>query len=131
MIAWDDNYLIGVERIDFEHRIFLDLINNFNQSRLKNENIGVLSGILQEIALYAKFHFKSEENMMQRIHYPDLTEHQNHHRELIDLFSTKMVGIETKMFSAKDVEKFLVDWFVNHVTHEDKKIGAFIKSTTK
>lgn len=131
MIAWDDHYLIGVERIDFEHRIFLDLINNFNESRLKNESIATLSNILQEIALYAKFHFKSEENMMQRINYSELTEHQNHHRELIDLLSTRMVGMETKMFSPKDVETFLVDWFVNHVTHEDKKISAFIKSSAK
>lgn len=130
MITWDDHYLIGVERIDFEHRIFLDLINNFNESRLKNESLEVLSNILQEVALYAKFHFKSEENMMQKINYPELVEHQNHHRQLIDLFSTKMVGIQTKMFSPEEVENFLVSWFVNHVTHEDIKIGTYIKSRT-
>lgn len=128
MIAWDDHYLIGVERIDFEHRIFLDLINNFNESRLNNESLETLSSILQEIALYAKFHFKSEENLMQRIHYPGLADHQSHHRQLIDQLSTKMVGIQTQMFSPKEVEDFLVNWFVNHVTHEDTRISTFIKA---
>lgn len=128
MITWDDHYLVGIERIDFEHRIFLDLINDFNESRLKNESVEILSNILQEIALYAKFHFKSEENMMQRINYPGLTEHQNHHRQLIDLLSAKMFGIQTKMYSPEEVEKFLFDWFINHVTHEDTKIFAFINS---
>lgn len=128
MIAWDDHYLIGVQRIDFEHRIFLDLLNNFNECRLNDDSIETLSSILQEIALYARFHFKSEENMMQRIQYPGMADHQSHHRQLIDQLSTKMVGIQTKMFSPKEVEDFLVDWFVNHITHEDAKISAFIKS---
>lgn len=128
MITWDDHYLIGVQRIDFEHHIFLDLINNFNESRLKNESIETLSNILEEIALYAKFHFKSEENMMVRVNYPELVEHQKLHHQLIDQLSTKMYGIQTKMFSPQEVEEFLVHWFLNHVTHEDTKISAFIKS---
>lgn len=128
MISWDDHYAIGVPRIDFEHRIFLDLINNFNETRLNGEDIELLSNILQEISLYAKFHFKSEENMMQRIGYPGLAEHQQHHRQLIDQLGIKMVGIQTKTFTPKEAEEFLVGWFVNHVTHEDTKITAFIKS---
>lgn len=128
MIKWDDHYLIGVQRIDFEHHIFLDLINNFNKARSDGENIETLSNILEEIALYAKFHFKSEENMMRRIHYPELVEHQKLHYVLIDELGMKMFGIQTKLYSPKDVEEFLVNWFVNHVTHEDTKISAFIKS---
>ena len=128
MIKWDDHYLIGVQRIDFEHHIFLDLINSFNTARLDGENIGTLINILEELALYAKFHFKSEENMMKRIHYPELVEHQKLHYQLIDELGMKMFGIQTKLYSPKDVEEFLVNWFVNHVTHEDTKISAFIKS---
>jgi hemerythrin len=126
MIDWDDHYLIGVKRIDFEHHIFLDLINNFNDARLKDENIETLSNILDEIVLYAKFHFKSEENMMRRFNYPELAEHKNLHYQLIDELGMKVFGIQTKLYSPKEVEEFLVTWFINHVTHEDAKIGTYI-----
>jgi hemerythrin len=128
MIAWDDHYLIGVQRIDFEHHIFLDLINNFNEARLQDENIETLSNILEEIALYAKFHFRSEENMMRRIKYPKLTDHQKLHHELLDQLGAKMFGIQTQLYTPAQVESFLTSWFVNHVTHEDTKIAAFIKT---
>lgn len=128
MIKWDDHYLIGVQRIDFEHHIFLDLVNDFNEARLQDENIETLSNILEEIVLYAKFHFKSEENMMQKINYPELAEHKKLHYQLIDELGMKVFGIQTKLYSPQDVEEFLFHWFVNHVTHEDSKISAFIKS---
>jgi hemerythrin len=66
--------------------------------------------------------------MMKRIKYPELAAHQKLHYELIDELGMKMFGIQTKLYTPHEVEKFLMGWFVDHVTHEDVKIGAYIST---
>jgi hemerythrin len=60
MLKWNEEYSIGNDRIDFEHRTFLGLVNEFQLSRQGGASSEKLARMLREIALYAKFHFCSE-----------------------------------------------------------------------
>lgn len=126
MVQWNDRYLIGVDRIDFEHRIFLDLIVDFEKAILEDLGTDYLEDTLNEIILYAKFHFRSEENMMKRMRFPMLAAHRDIHYHLIDLLNNKMTALSMGTIQPTDVLNFLVDWFVNHTTLEDSKIASFI-----
>lgn len=130
MVEWSDSYLIGNDRIDFEHRIFFDLISKFSKAREDGSDPARLERIFDEIVLYAKFHFRSEENLMIDIGYPGLDEHKTHHFKLTNDLSAKIVGMKMKTMAPATVEAFLVDWFVHHVTLDDVKIGAFISAHT-
>ncbi|MEY4684620.1 MAG: hypothetical protein RLZ25_1079, partial [Pseudomonadota bacterium] len=70
MLHWTDEYKIGNDRIDFEHHIFLNLVIDFQNARVAGAPKEKLERILDEIALYARFHFRSEENMMVDMLYP-------------------------------------------------------------
>jgi hemerythrin len=126
MVQWSDRYLIGVDRIDFEHRIFVDLIKDFEKAILENLGKDYLEDTLNEIILYARFHFRSEENMMRRIGFPTLAAHRDIHYHLVDLLNNKMTALSMGTIQPIEVLNFLVDWFVNHTTLEDSKIAAFI-----
>ena len=128
MIAWSEDYNTGNERIDFEHQIFFGLVNDFQVARLRNDSKDKLVRILHEISLYAKFHFKSEENIMEDIAYPELEPHRQHHYKLIESLSNKMMGLELGQHSAAEIEEFLLHWFTQHVTLEDSKIASYLKS---
>lgn len=125
-IVWDDHYLIGSERIDSEHRIFFDLIASYQEGRLGGMTRERLALVLDEIVLYAKFHFKSEENMMLDIGYPGLETHRGQHMQLLESLSNKLLGTNLGLYGEHDIEYFLRDWFVDHVTHEDTKVTAFL-----
>lgn len=125
MLEWSDKYLIGIDRIDFEHETFFGLVSDFEKARIKNSDKKILLGVLDEIALYARFHFRSEENVMKALGYPDLEAHEQKHLQLVEDLSNKILGITLGSITAEEVQNFLVDWFLCHTANEDKKIANF------
>lgn len=130
MIRWDDSYLIGNQLIDFEHQIFLNLVADFQTSRLNGAPLGKLNRILQEVMKYAEFHFLSEENLMIDCNYPDLDQHRLQHMYLLSKIGVKLHEMELGECTPKDVEDFLVNWFVSHTKNEDQKIVEYIVNQT-
>ena len=131
MLSWDHKYDVGIERIDAQHHIFLRLVGEFKNARLAGESIEKLENILNEIVLYAKYHFYSEENLMKEHHYPVLDDHQICHFDLINEMGNLMVGMGLGLNQACDIEDFLVKWFVGHTTNEDAKFGKFLLGETE
>ncbi len=49
MLSWSDKYLVGNIRVDFEHKIFLDLVIDFEKAMLAHASKENLEDILKEI----------------------------------------------------------------------------------
>jgi hemerythrin len=129
MIEWSDEYLIGHPKIDSQHKILLDLIMELEKASLEGASKDVLQDILQEIVLFAKFHFRSEENIMARMGYPELEAHRKLHFELMDIFNTKIVKQGLGQSDPLEAQNFIFDWFLKHSSMEDAKIIAFQKAS--
>jgi hemerythrin len=127
MLEWSDKFLIGIDRIDFEHETFFGLVCDFEKARLANAGKEALLNILEEISLYAKFHFRSEENVMEAMAYPGLEEHRGKHWQLIEVLSNEILGLTLDRIAPEKIQDFLVDWFVNHTANDDRKIADFQK----
>lgn len=131
MLAWDHKYDVGIERIDAQHHIFLNLVGEFQTARLAGASVEKLDNILNEIVLYAKYHFYSEVNVMKEHHYPELKGHQVLHSTLINDLNNKMTGMHLGLNQAFDIEVFLIEWFSGHTTNEDAKFGRFLSGKTE
>ena len=70
MLKWDDIYKLGNVKIDAEHRIFLELIIEFQEAVVQSRSKDKLITIVKEISKYAEFHFLSKENIMAEYNYP-------------------------------------------------------------
>lgn len=76
-INWEDDYSVGNERIDEEHKkLFLIAKEIYN---CNNEHERILD-IIKELIKYTKFHFLNEENFMKTLNYEFLEEHQKIHK---------------------------------------------------
>ena len=126
-IKWKASYEVGHERIDFEHRIFVDLIAKIDDATTLGKDMDYIQRLLYELQKYAEFHFVSEENIMYSIGYPDYASHKQHHQKLIETFSQKSLQIELGEQTINDFISFLKDWFINHTLHEDLKISEYVK----
>jgi len=126
-IKWEKKYEIGHERIDFEHQIFVDLIVKIDDAVKLRKDKSYIERLLNELRAYAVFHFISEENIMYSVNYPDYETHKQHHNELLDMYSQKLMGIELGEQKVEDLILFLKSWFVNHTLNEDKRIASFVK----
>jgi hemerythrin len=125
MLEWSRDYLIGIDRIDFEHEAFFSLIRDFQAARLRHAGKRELQNMLEEIGLYAKFHFRSEENVMEALDYPGLEAHRQKHWDLIESLSNIMVAYSIDSATPERIEEFLVNWFLEHTSKEDRKIAEF------
>lgn len=127
MLQWDHRYELGHERIDFEHRIFLGLVADFQKFSQLGASRDKLLRILQEITKYAEFHFLSEENIMADLQYPDLQQHASLHNVLLEQLKTRHGQFREGMIPADAVFEFLFHWFALHTSSEDKKLVSYIK----
>ena len=125
-IRWNKNYSIGHERIDHEHKVFLDLIHNVSLADETDTPREQILRLLTEVKLYAEFHFFSEENIMLNVEYPDYEQHVNAHKLLLANLELKRHEYILNNTDLKELVEFLFDWFVQHTTIEDKKIAAYI-----
>jgi hemerythrin-like metal-binding protein len=86
-----------------------------------------MSGILGELAKYAKTHFAAEEKEMLAIGYPEIgahiTEHVKFTRKVDDFlanFSSGVAGVSVELM------QFLNDWLVQHICHTDQKYSELM-----
>ena len=125
-LQWDDRYSLGHERIDAEHRIFLDLIVEFDALAAHGAPNDKLVRTLKEICKYAEFHFLSEENLMIDCRYPELEQHCQLHQQLISALDDHLHRLLHRSTTPGRVFEFLFQWFALHTSSEDKKLVSYI-----
>jgi hemerythrin len=126
-IVWRDTYSVGVEEIDRQHQDFVKLIRRLQILQERNNQKHLVIRLIREIGKYAEFHFVSEENIMYFIRYPDLPRQESEHGKLLAAFQKQISSYETGKSTLEGLIRFLIDWFANHSTEEDKKIGWHIQ----
>lgn len=127
MIQWKDEYSIGMESIDEQHKQLFEIANRA-YALLKNELItdkyDAIVEIINELKDYTAYHFKTEEDYMQSIGYKRFLSQKVAH----DDFIQKMEDIDfNKIDDGQndyliDLLNFITDWLVQHILKQDKLI---------
>jgi hemerythrin len=125
-IQWGGEFEINHERIDSEHKIFLGLISDMNKEINGGCEPQRIKRLLNEVTEYAKFHFVSEENIMEEIAYSELEAHRISHRRLLSKLSDIAYDLSQQQIDYFSLVEFLFEWFANHTAIEDKKIALYI-----
>jgi len=124
---WNTKYEIGIPEVDFQHQYFLKLINRFHERLENGMDEKMINNHFQEIILYSRFHFCSEENLMLLNNYNEYESHKKLHHQILEDLSRKISMYETGKISLFEVVNFLLAWFLNHTVEEDSKIVKFNK----
>lgn len=126
LLHWDDACNIGIERIDFQHRYFLELINWLSGKLGDGQNAVGQARYIEELMRYSLFHFFSEENLMLEIGYPALESHRQLHSQLINQLNRTASKWEAGEIDHIELLDFLGAWFLRHTSEEDTKIAKFL-----
>lgn len=126
-IEWDEEaYATGVEAIDTDHRILIELLNQLKtviRGDTSAEDVGV---ILENLVDYTGFHFAREEAVQDATAFPDRARHQALHRN----FEQTIYGHRDRYFrerSSVDLNRiydFLHRWLIEHIQVEDRVLGS-------
>ena len=79
---WETKFKIGIPDVDFQHQYFLELIKRFHEKLQNGMDSKLINFHLQEIVLYARFHFCSEENIMLLCDFSEYEAHKKLHHQI-------------------------------------------------
>ena len=127
--AFTDKYKTGIELVDDEHRHLFEIIKDTNDligEELLHDKYDPIMRLLSELKDYTELHFHDEEELMQRINYPEI-ETQKRER-LVDINLEHLDEIDNNQQAyLLDLIQFLLSWLSNHILVADKKIGIYMK----
>jgi hemerythrin len=130
LIVWNPTFETGIPEIDYEHKVFVSIIQRLENALQAKTKTQVINTI-EELLKYADFHFTSEENIMIREEYPDYHWHKRIHERLIIELRDKIHIMKYEFIDFELLLQFLIAWFKGHTTEEDKRLGTFILQKNK
>lgn len=127
-IEWNDNLKTGVPIIDEQHQDLIIMLNRLGRFRSGRESF---NEALTELQDYINIHFKTEEDHMIFIKYPDYDKHKTSHRQLVDKLKKHLKDID-KTENIYELGLKLCDlvgnWIIDHYSNEDVKLVEYIKT---
>jgi hemerythrin len=128
---WNDEYSIGIEEIDVQHKQILHLIKkNYLLAANSIENVEVKK-LLEELMKYMQYHFNSEELLMKVYDYPKSSEQKTQHELLMTELAIHVREIESGKGNMVQLLFTMMKWFIGHDNEYDKEFGKYILGIRK
>ena len=127
-ILWKEEYSIGLETIDQQHKKFIEILNKLSEAFLKQDRQGIIKDVLKELEEYAENHFALEEKYFHDFDYENTKEHEDGHK----IFRLQIQRIWKQLEDGDELLEyemfqFMNDWLIEHILKEDKKYVACFK----
>lgn len=121
--AMSDEFLLGDELIDGQHRKMLAMLAKMQHLESSSE----IRGMMMKLYILVREHFFDEEALMADRGYPQQEEHAQEHARVLaemDRYSKMLFGDGLSLVEIK--EKLKVD-VVEHLVEQDMRLGAFLQ----
>jgi hemerythrin len=130
-VKWSDEYSMGINLIDEQHKGLIDLINElFNHvTGNKAEEKEYFQEVIEQAVQYVKFHFATEEKYMTSIGFPGYAEHKKAHEQFVLTVITTIKDFnEGNKMTLENFANFLKDWVLTHIAKVDMQYSKFDRS---
>lgn len=129
-IVWSDDFLTGIQEIDYEHRCLIEDINELHRDLLEQVDLDRIKNTLGRIHARMQAHFALEEHVMVSHEYPHYPEHKAEHERLLDEYTEFMTKFERSpnLGDQDAIEGTLRQWIVDHILTSDKKMSLMVTS---
>ena len=110
-VEWKDEYSVGIDSIDQQHKRLLNLINQLQTA----------------IDYSTKTHFTYEEGLMRDNDYPDFEPHKLQHEKMFEKVREVLSEYEQDQDTAMtNAVNYLKDWLINHINGTDKEYSSYL-----
>lgn len=126
-MEWKPAYSVGVPALDSDHKQLMDIINRIDQSAETGDSI---QWVLQELADYARVHFRREEDQLKSIEYPQLAHQVSEHVHFVDWVNTLTASFSalptSPVYTAEAVGNYLKNWLADHILVSDMAYKEYL-----
>lgn len=118
-----DALKVGVDSIDHRHEEFYVLYET-----LKNAPDREFLDAFDAVILHTQGHFSEEETDMERVVYPNKTEHMHEHRKALEEMNyfREKAKSGRLMFAKAYVKERLEEWFRTHLLNMDSDLARVL-----
>jgi hemerythrin len=121
IIEWDNRYAVGIEQIDEQHRELLKMANNLC---IGSREAGAS---IHNVVSFLRYHFLTEEELLENIKYPDIIAHKQQHSNLLKEIFDKLEQPEAdRQPVLSNLTRHLRNRIITHITLIDKKYATYI-----
>lgn len=127
LVTWSDEFSLGMQEIDAQHSVLIDLINQVWIAAVKRPDRAEALRILDELEKYTITHFTAEEIFMREMNYRNFREHKEEHAQFVARIVEERAKISAGAAVTLDIVRFLKDWLLNHILVSDKEYAQDFK----
>lgn len=130
-IEWNDDYLLGIQEIDNQHKKLVGIANELYDITTGSEESYKLdmSKVLKKLTDYTVYHFSSEEEFMKRYGYAGVDLHKTAHDGFINEVTNQIKLLDDcKIESGKNFYSFVLNWVLTHIAKADKIWAQVIRT---
>jgi hemerythrin-like metal-binding protein len=130
LMPWTDDLVLGIAKLDEQHRWLVDRINALHDELGKSApDIKAIGDLLETVLEYAMNHFVVEEEMFKRHGYAptaeDLAAQSNFSAQLFDALDKVQAGDAA---AGKNAATLLKDWLSGHIQTAGTSYAPVLKS---
>ena len=127
LFSWSDAYDVGIEEVNRQHKILINLINELHALKQSGRSIRSMRRVLDGLVDYTLNHFRYEEHLMQKYEYPEFEEHKRSHEKLVEQVSGFVQRVDSGDEAvAGELLEFLNEWLAKHIQGADKAYAPFL-----
>ncbi|HCB14352.1 MAG TPA: hemerythrin [Gammaproteobacteria bacterium] len=125
-IEWSNALSVGIEEIDAQHKVLVDLLNQVHEAIQQRQGIEAANKIVEQLGEYTRIHFAVEESLMRILHYPEYERHKEEHDRLIEQLNAFRAKLEAGKGSMSfELAHFLKVWLTRHIMEGDKRYSSY------
>ena len=128
VFEWSADLEIGVFELDLQHRSLVAIANQFHDAVESGRPEHTIQWILDELLLYTKMHFETEEKYMRRYEHEQSSVHKSEHAEMLKAMRRFKRKLKAGEDIADEVLDFLGAWLAEHLTGLDRSLGESFKA---
>ncbi|MGB5345506.1 MAG: hemerythrin family protein [Woeseia sp.] len=122
-LKWKDEYSVGVQSMDDEHRHMIELINDVYEELRGHPDADSIEQFLGDVYHAIAAHFALEERLMREAAYAEYAAHKEDHEELLDQIRDMMDSVSRNGEQGLAMlEQRLSAWFGNHFATFDARL---------
>lgn len=128
---WKDAFSVGNEKLDEQHKALLQLCESINEKLDAEPGTTNFANWIMALNHYAKSHFKTEEELLKQVEYPELQSHEHEHVAFESKLGKLHVNNIMGHLNPQELREFVNDWWLRHILESDMKYKAYFDRLQK
>lgn len=128
-IQWSSALSVGDDRLDRQHRLLFDIIEDLTQLRAEGGRRSDIVNLITRLIGFSDAHFSCEDTVMIDTEFPLFASHRREHQYFIERVGQFLEGYQGgRQDLTEDMMSFLKEWWFNHVSETDMRYARWVRS---